>query len=67
MLPDGVENLELFFEENENKKIVYSFFAKSYNDACRQRNEFMGWEPYQPMINPITNLPYEDLEKEFEE
>lgn len=30
-------------------KLVVTFQAASWDDAHRQRNEYLGWEPYKPM------------------
>jgi hypothetical protein len=30
-------------------KLVTTFDAMSWDDAHRQRNEYLGWEPYKPM------------------
>jgi hypothetical protein len=36
--------------EIEGHKLLKTFEAISYNDAMRQYHEFMGWEPYKPMV-----------------
>ncbi|MEM7234015.1 MAG: hypothetical protein AAF517_17690 [Planctomycetota bacterium] len=46
-----------FPESNESARglhpidaqLVRTFEARSWEDACRQKHEFLGWEPYRPM------------------
>jgi hypothetical protein len=30
-------------------KLIRIFDANTWEDACRQQHEFLGWEPYKPM------------------
>ena len=33
----------------EGHRLLHRIEATDINDACRQRNELLGWEPYKPM------------------
>ena len=30
-------------------KIIRTFEADTWEEACRQQHEYLGWEPYKPM------------------
>jgi hypothetical protein len=30
-------------------RVVWTVEADTWDDACRQQHEFLGWEPYKPM------------------
>ncbi len=47
-----------FFEEKNQEarkmvpkdaKLITAFEASSWEDAHRQRNKYLGWEPYKPI------------------
>lgn len=55
-----VAGYSFFPEDNESarktleagSKLMKVFEADSWEDASRQKNEFLGWEPYKPMGPP---------------
>lgn len=51
ILSDDVEELTLIDGSNgpEGHSLLATFDAVDADDACRQRNELLGWEPYKPM------------------
>lgn len=37
---------------DKDAKLIWSVSAKNYNEACAKRNEYLGWEPYKPFVDP---------------
>jgi hypothetical protein len=46
--------------------LSWTYGATSYNDARRAYHAHMGWEPYQPMLDP-SGRPYPEDEALFED
>lgn len=71
--PDGTET-SYFAEDDRHARdearssgLVYAWstMAKSYNDAMRARNRYLGFEEYQPMVRP-DGTPYPEDEGDDE-
>lgn len=47
-------------------KVLHSFEATSYVNACQQFNDYCGFGEYKPMIDLNTGKPYPEDIAEFE-
>jgi hypothetical protein len=54
-------------KQEPGAKVVWSYEARSSNDAMRALHEHQGWAPYEPMVNPETGRPYPEDDKPFSE
>lgn len=68
-MPDGTETLflpdprpdQIEQAQREGLVKIWETTAVGSNDAMRQRNEFLGWEEYRPMLRE-DGTPYPDDE-----